>query len=399
MATHGFPKKIFIIAGEASGDKLAAELVAELKELFQEVSEPEILAAGGSHLAKVGAKIIVNLPKHAVVGLIEPLKKIGFFKKTLNQLVEATIDFKPDLIILVDYSGFNLRFSKKFLRTFNRYKSSENENKPKLIYFISPQVWASRPGRAKKIEKDFDLLLSIFPFEKDWYEKHAPNLDVEFIGHPLVDRFRKFRPEQKKLSPSLLSPKIILLPGSRVVEIKNHWPAILETVHKLNDSGIVYEITLALPNLELLSLVKELTPGFEDLEMHTVVGSLPECLNDADIAIASSGTVTMECAWFRIPTIVVYKTSWITYQIANKIITVPYIAMPNILANREIFPEFIQSDLTSKNLLNAVQAFVFSYSKRKNVVDELNVICESLGEPGPCTRAAQSIYKLMNSEK
>lgn len=398
MVTEPVSNKIFVIAGEASGDELAAELITELKRLFPKGSEPEILAAGGDQLAAAGAQILLNLPKHAVVGLIEPLKKLGFFRKTLNQLVEATINFNPDIIILVDYSGFNLRFSKKFLKSFDQNSAKNSSSiRPKLVYFISPQVWASRPKRANIIARDFDLLLSIFPFEKDWYKKNAPSLNVEFIGHPLVDRYKSFHPEQRKTSPSLLSPKIVLLPGSRVGEIKNHWPVIRETIEKINKSGLVFEITLALPNKSLVSIIKEITPDFDDLKINTVVGNLPQCLSEADLAIASSGTVTMECAWFRIPTIVIYKTSWITYQIAKRIITVPYIAMPNILANKEIFPEFVQSDLTSENLLNAVQEFVSSHAKRKNVLDQLNLICESLGEPGPCKRAVNHIISLLRN--
>lgn len=396
------PSRIFIIAGEASGDKLAAELLTQLTSRLahENKNTPQCMGAGGKELEKLGVHILCDLPAHAVVGIIEPLKKIGFFKRVMSDLVNAAAEFQPDMVILVDYSGFNLRFAQKFLQHIQAPPYGDRP-RPEMVYFISPQVWASRPKRAAILASHFDRLLSIFPFEKKWYSEHAPELRVEFIGHPIVDRYADWdwekRPErlEGKVSPD--APHVVLLPGSRQGEVAHHWPTLFKSAQQLRQHGIVKSFSVIAANDRLKNQILSISPDCREYGIELVDSGLPENLMKADLAIASSGTVTMECAWFRVPTIVVYKTSWITFQIAKRIITVPHIAMPNILAGKMIFPELIQESLTCDNLVNEARKMLTEPPTRQKIFEELDNICMSLGEPGPCRRAAAILAASLDS--
>ena len=200
-----------LIAGEASGDLLAAELVSALRDTFHappsiRASSPVFFGAGGPRMAAAGVELAFDLTQHSVIGISDVLKNYFKFRRLFNQLLKLAIERKPDAIIGVDYGGFNLRFGHA-IKQYVRNNPFANWN-PKIIQFVSPQVWASRPGRANLLAADYDLLLSIFPFEKDWYAKRVPKLRVEFVGHPMVERFnsegrvprapmsRKFRDSQ-----------------------------------------------------------------------------------------------------------------------------------------------------------------------------------------------------------
>lgn len=399
--------RCFIIAGETSGDSLAAELIQATRSASPSPSPSPSSSkpiswrgAGGEKMADAGVEIVVDLPSHAVVGLLEPLKKIGFFRRALNDLVADAAAWKPDMVILVDSSGFNLRFAGRFLKAIQAAPYGAAK-RPRMVYFISPQVWASRPKRATLIESHFDCLLSIFPFEKAWYADRAPGLDVRFVGHPLVDRYPDFSPpsvDAWRIRPSS-DARVALLPGSRQGEINKHWPVFLETIRLLRGKGLASEFVAVAPNASAASLIRSLTPG-SDLEYLDIrTGSLEESLPSADLALASSGTVTMECAWFRVPTVVVYKTSWLTYQIARRVITVDWLAMPNLLAGEEIFPELIQNDLNAHNLLAASEKLLTSVERRRSIFEALEKITSSLGDRGPGQRAAGVLMDLLNPKQ
>jgi lipid-A-disaccharide synthase len=197
-------KSFMLIAGEASGDLLAAELVSALhaqSSILNPPSSPVFFGAGGSRMASAGVELAFDMTQHAVIGISDVLKNYFKFRRLFNQLLALAIERKPDAVIGVDYGGFNLRFGHA-VREYIRENPFANWN-PKIVQFVSPQVWASRPGRANLLAADYDLLLSIFPFEKDWYAKRVPKLRVEFVGHPMVERFNSeggggHPPEKKK---------------------------------------------------------------------------------------------------------------------------------------------------------------------------------------------------------
>jgi lipid-A-disaccharide synthase len=255
-------------------------------------------------------------------------------------------------------------------------------------------VWASREGRAYQMARDFDLLLSIFPFEKAWYSQRVPGFPVEFVGHPMMDRFAAAPASGAGLPPTALppAPRLLLLPGSRPGELSRHLPAMIGALALIRASFPGLTATMVLPNESLLAQAKAsgLPP---DLEIR--LGGLSGALSEADLAMASTGTVTMECAFFGVPTVALYKTSWTTYQIARHIVKVKYLAMPNILANAPVFPEFVQGVATAKNLAGAALELLRDPHRRAETKAGLAAIVASLGGAGAAQRAAKAILKVV----
>jgi len=406
-----------LMAGEASGDLLAAELVSALREKIP--SSPRFLGAGGPKMAAVGVELAFDLTRHSVIGVSDVLKNYFKFRRLFNQLLQLAIDQKPDAIIGVDYGGFNLRFGHAIKQYVRKHPDGWN---PKIIQFVSPQVWASRPGRADRLAADYDLLLSIFPFEKDWYVRRVPQLRVEFVGHPMIDRFilegqvpRAPMPE-KPGSPGDRPTEILLLPGSRKSELQRHLPPMLRALDLIQDQFPEVRAKMVLPNLELKKelvismnrISKELSRRGRKLGLNSMpsapenssrniefqIGNLPQALRQAEIAIASTGTVTMECAFFGVPTVTLYKTSWLTYEIARRIVTVKSLTMPNLLAKEEIFPEFVQDAATPENIAGAALALLQNEPRRQKIKSQLAKIIATLGEPGAAKRAAGAIAQL-----
>jgi lipid-A-disaccharide synthase len=373
-----------LIAGEASGDLLATELVSALRGKLPDAT---FFGAGGAKMSAAGVELAFDLTQHSVIGISDVLKNYFKFRRLFNQLLDLAIERKPDVIIGVDYGGFNLRFGhavKEYVRNNPFLKWN-----PKIVQFVSPQVWASRPGRANLLAADYDLLLSIFPFEKDWYAQRVPNLRVEFVGHPMVERFKNYCLEQN-VKGSI--PTILLLPGSRVSELSKHVPVMREAAQKIKDKlGDVW-FQIVLPNHKLLPLAEAAFKSFPNTRI--AVGGLAQFLSSSEIAIASTGTVTMECAFFGVPTVTLYKTSWLTYQIARRIITVKSLTMPNLLAGETVYPEFVQHDATPENISRAALELLQDESRRTKIKAQLTKIISSLGEAGAAGRAATAILSL-----
>jgi lipid-A-disaccharide synthase len=390
------PKTFMLIAGEASGDLLAAELVSALR---QQSPDAKFIGAGGAKMSAAGVELAFDMTKHAVVGFTDVLKNYLKFQRLFNQLRALAIERKPDAIIGVDYGGFNLRFGRA-IKELTRYDF--NDWNPKIIQFVSPQVWASRPGRADSLARNYDLLLSIFPFEKNWYAKRVPNLRVEFVGHPMIDRIQK---PESRIQNKNNAPNILLLPGSRKSELQKHSWVILSALKLIQEKLPNVKAKMVLPNEELaktasmeLELIKELESAFgpskvfQNLEIQ--VGNLPEALMQADVAIASTGTVTMECAFFGVPTVTLYKTSWLTYEIGKRLVTVNSLTMPNLMSGEEVYPEFIQNAATPENISRAALELLQDESRRTKIKSQLKQIISSLGEAGAANRAATAILSL-----
>jgi lipid-A-disaccharide synthase len=395
------PKTFMLIAGEASGDLLAAELVSALRGQFYILDrdlQPRFFGAGGSKMAEAEVEVAVEMTQHSVIGISDVLKNYFKFRRLFNQLLALAIERKPDVVIGVDYGGFNLRFGHA-VREYVRGNPFSKWN-PKIVQFVSPQVWASRPGRADLLAADYDLLLSIFPFEKDWYAKRAPKLRVEFVGHPMIGRFtnddlRFTREPAEGASIVNRQSQILLLPGSRKGELRRHLPVLLGALRLIRTKLPQVRAKVVLPDEQLKELAggpPALPPGVE-----IQIGNLPQALTEADVAIASTGTVTMECAFFGVPTVTLYKTSWFNYEIAKRIATVKWATMPNILANEEVFPEFIQNAATPENLSRAALELLQDESRRTKIKSQLAAIVSSLGEPGAAGRAAAAVLSLFQT--
>jgi lipid-A-disaccharide synthase len=389
------PKTFMLIAGEASGDLLAAELVAALREqssIFHPPSAPVFFGAGGAKMSAAGVDLAFDLTQHAVVGISDVLKNLLKFRRLFNQLLALAIERKPDVIIGVDYGGFNLRFGtavKKYVRE-NPFSKWD----PKIVQFVSPQVWASRPGRADRLARDYDLLLSIFPFEQAWYARRVPKLRVEFVGHPMIGRFTN---DDLRFTSGLAGDasivnrqsQILLLPGSRKSELQRHLPVMLGALKLIQEKLPGAQAKMVLPNPALVQLARSL-----GAEVEIQIGELPWALAEADVAIASTGTVTMERAFFGVPTVTLYKTSALTYEIGRRLITVTSLTMPNLLAGETVYPEFIQKAATPENLAGAALELLQDEARRRKIKAQLAKIVSSLGEPGAPKRAAAAILGL-----
>ena len=387
-------KLFMLIAGEASGDLLAAELVKALKqspEIHAMPFPPKFFGAGGPRMADAGVDLAVNLTQYTVIGLSDSLKKYWQFKRIFDQLFQLALEREPDVIICVDFSGFNRRFAGAITKQIRSRRGTFFNWNPKIVQYVSPQVWASRPSRAHQLERNVDLLLSIFPFEKEWYARHAPGLRVEFVGHPIVDRYGSRRDELRARRASG-TPVLLLLPGSRDSELKRHLPVMLAVAKRIQTQGSVF-LRMVLSTDRLAELAKPKTTSLPRLQVE--VGNLAESLAAATVAIASTGTVTVECAYFGVPTVAIYKAAWSDYLIARQIVRVKHLAMPNLLAGEEIFPEFIQHKATPDNIAHAALELLNHPERRDSVKAKLAQIIKSLGEPGASRRAAKAVLSLL----
>ena len=389
-------KTVLMIAGEASGDTLGAELIEAMQ------AEPggdliDFIGAGGPKMAAAGQHAEFDLTQHAVVGIWEVLKNYGKFRQLFRQLLDLATRREPDAIVLIDYPGFNLRFAGAIRNYQTSGGGAFRDWQPKIICYVSPQLWAWREGRVHAIARDIDLMLSIFPFEKEWYAERVPEFPVQFVGHPLVDRFPLAKPDGKSvpLDPDLFTeePTVLLLPGSRRREIDKHLPVMLEAAVIFCEK-IKTHLRMVLPSDEMLELARRHIPT--DIKIDLQVGGLAKALGQASLAIASSGTITMECAWFRVPTVVLYKTSPLTHALGRRLVKVPYLAMPNLLAGEELFPEFIQSAANADNLAEASLLLLRDKSQRTRILDSLDLVAAQLGESGAATRAARAVLGTLN---
>jgi lipid-A-disaccharide synthase len=394
-----------IIAGEASGDALAAELVEGLRQEFDNAKpvlttdfqplrttlEPRFFGAGGPCMATAGVELAFDMTKYSVVGLFDVIKNYFTFRRLFHQLYRLALDRQPDVIICVDFGGFNRRFAHA-IRQFVRQRTGWfHAWKPLIVQYVSPQVWASRESRAFQIAEDYDLVLSIFPFEKDWYAKRVPRFPVVFFGHPILDRYGKANGPARA---STSAQTLLFLPGSRPGELSRHIPVMLDAWAIIRRVIPGLNARMVLPSDDLVQQAKEL--GIPD-SIKIQCGGLAEALGQADVSIASTGTVTMECARFGVPTVALYKTFWGNFVIAKNIVRVQYLAMPNLLAGEEIFPEFIQHAAAGDTIAQATLELLRNDSRRAKVKARLSEIIASLGEPGANLRAAKAVMHLLNS--
>jgi len=403
------PKSFMVIAGEASGDLLAAELVQALRRELAEAEaqpttdlqplntglEPRFFGAGGPRMAAAGVNLAFDLTAHSVIGLSDVVKHYLTFRRLFHALFRLARERQPDVIICVDFSGFNGRFAHAIKQYVRPRRDWFHDWRPRVIQFVSPQVWASRESRAYQMERNYDLLLSIFPFEKDWYAKRVPRLRVEFVGHPMVDRHGERREARGEGRGDGGTPMVLLLPGSRPGELRRHLPVVSEAAKRVaSRREVVFRMVLARE-----SLAEFARPFVQEIpRCELQVGRLDEVLRVADVALTKSGTITLECAYFGVPAVVFYKTSLVNYLVGKQLVQVKYLAMPNLLANEMVYPEFIQDAATAENLARATLDLLENSARHAEVRAKLAKIVADLGEPGASQRAAKAVVNLLNEK-
>ena len=381
--------QIMVLAGEPSGDELAAQLVSAMSPLLSGRIRPSFFGLGGPKLEGVGVELLEDMTQHTVFGLSEVLKQYRHYKRIFDNALQEAFRRQPDLIVLVDFGGFNLRFAKAIRKGLQSSTGVFRNWRPRIVYFVPPQVWASRSYRAATIAQTIDLVVSILPFEKEWYQARFPALPIQYVGDPMAGRFHKDQTTDRSAETAAHAPlRIAILPGSRKQEIERHLPLMLEAV-QLIARHRTCQATVVTPRSDDTRAYRE--QAIEAVSWST--GSVETVLRQSDLAIACSGTVTRECAYLRIPTVVIYKLSWLTYQIAKRIVQVRFIAMPNILADKMIFPELIQDAATATAI--AQEAIQLSLGDdREQLMLDMERVVLSLGPPGATTRAAEAILKL-----
>ena len=371
------------IAGDASGDILGAELITALRQRLGEGAT--FFGAGGPAMEGAGLELLDDFTRNGVFGFDAVLKLLEF-RRRFQRLLAVAKERRPEVLVCVDFAGFNRRFAHAVKEHVRRERGAWQ---PKVIQYVSPQVWASRPGRADKMAKDVDLLLTIFPFEKAWYAQRLPQMRVEFVGHPIVERYGE-RPSAPRPF-NAAAPTILLLPGSRPGELRQHLPVLRETLERIRAVIPATRAEMVLPD-RLQALAREIGLP-EGVRMQS---ALAEALREADLALAKSGTITLECAYFGVPSVVLYRASAITHAIARCIMSVRWIAMPNILAGEEVFPEFLQHEANAANLSRAALELMQDAGRRTTVQEKLRGIAASLGEKGASGRAAEMIIRLVD---
>ncbi len=372
-----------LVAGDPSGDQLAAELARELRDQAGPFS-PRLIGAGGPAMAAAGVELRHDLTRHSVIGL-EILRRYAELRRAFYDLLAFAGRERPDIVIGVDYGGFNLRFAAAVRKRLACEQGPFLNWRPKLVQYVSPQVWASRPGRAQTLARTHDLLLSILPFEPAWYAQHAPGLRVEFVGHPLVGR------HPSRVASTEAPATLLLLPGSRVSELQRHLPVMIPAAQQIA-AATGARVRMVLPTESLRTMAAPFLAPLPALEIQ--IGGLADALRNATVALASTGTVTLECAWFGVPTVALYRTSRLTYELGRRIVTVKFLALPNLLAGEMVLPEFVQDAATPEALAAAAVELFRSPQRRAETQSKLARIAQSLGTPGAGRRAAATILSL-----
>jgi len=368
---------IYFVAGEASADNHAAALMCSLRELDADL---HFIGRGGPQMRKIAGGQFKNwIDDAAVLGLWEVIRKYGYFREQFHETLNEIHESKPDAIVLIDYPGFNLRLARALRKQSPRQK---------IIYYISPQVWAWNRGRIKKMARLLDLMLCIFPFEADLYNKSG--LRAVFVGHPMIERLRA-----RKIGTERDRNLIGLFPGSRMREVRKIFPVMLESVPELQKQNRNMRFEIAAASEELAREIREMLDqrGQDQQGIQIKVGETAALMQRAFAGIVASGSATLEAAYFRLPFVLIYKVTWPTYLAARLVVSVKYLGMPNVLADREVVPEFIQHRARPDAIVKAVRQLTEKANARDRMISEFDRIVGKLGEDGASDQAARAIIE------
>jgi lipid-A-disaccharide synthase len=375
------PVSLMIVAGEASGDKHGAKLVAALRALRPGMRF-EFFGAGGDEMRQAGVETLVDAREMAIMGALEVARALPKFLRVFRRLGEAANERRPRLVVLIDWPEFNLRLARRLKRDGHR-----------VVYYISPQIWAWRSYRIHAVKRHVERMLVILPFEKDYYERNG--VDVDYVGHPLLDSVRVTMTREEfcarhGLAPS--NPVIALLPGSRHSEMKHILPPMVEAAKLLNQSHPHFQFILPLARtFEPNAIASQINPTGLRLIEHDTYNAIAA----AELAVVASGTATLETAVIGSPLVVVYRASLLNWLIFRPLINTPFVGMPNLIAGREIAPELLQDDLNGERLAKLIVEFLSDQARLRRSRDDLAEVREKLGEANASERAANRILDLL----
>ncbi|MGB0992600.1 MAG: lipid-A-disaccharide synthase [Akkermansiaceae bacterium] len=374
-------QSIYIIAGEVSGDTHGACLMEALQESLSGVS---FLGAGGPEMKRIGGEQMTDwVEDAAVMGIVEVLKHYKWFKQRFSEMLEDAVQSKPDALVLIDYPGFNLRFAKAL---------RERLPETKIIYYISPQVWAWNKGRIPKMAETLDLMLCIFPFEQEIFQ--SAGLKTIFTGHPLVDEL-----EEKREDVSREQNLIGLFPGSREREVARLFPLMVEAARRMHSHNPEWKFEAAAASEKLAAKMEEIIQAGKliDPSMITLkTGNSHSLMQRATCGVVASGTATLEAASFGMPYCLVYKVAWPTYGLGKMLVKVDFIGLVNILAGEQVVEELIQGEADPCHVENILTRLMTDDTEREQLQAKLLETASKLGEPGAHIRAAREIANLLN---
>jgi lipid-A-disaccharide synthase len=375
-------KKIMLVAGEVSGDLHGAHLVEAIHRIDPEV---QFFGVGGEGLERKGMKLLYHAHSLSVVGITEALLKLRPILKAFQGLKESLDHEKPDLLILIDFPDFNLRLA----------KIAHRRGIP-ILYYISPQVWAWRRKRIKLIARLVKKMVVLFPFEVPLYE--AAGVDVEWVGHPLLDIVKPTLPQEVAFQQFGLDPKrrtIGLLPGSRKHEVEKLLPPLLASAHLLQKEipRLQFIIPLA-PGISRATLSP--WTGNISIPLKVVEGWTYDVMNLSELLITASGTATLEGAILGKPMVIVYKVSLLSYWIGKRLVRVDHIGLVNLVAGREIVPELIQKDVNPQRIAEEALRILKDPILRQRITESMAAVRQNLGGPGAAQRAARIVTSLLH---
>lgn len=386
----GRPLTVMISAGESSGDRLGAELARAIR---RRRPEARILGMGGAEMAEAGVRIVQDLESVSVVGIVEVLAHLGEIRAAMARLVAAARDQRPDVVVPIDFPDFNLRLASRIRPT----------GIP-VCYFVSPQVWAWRRGRVRGIREVVRRMLVLFPFESEFYE--GAGVPVTFVGHPVVDRVPEgvYRPdllERAGLDPD--RPVVALAPGSRRGEIGRLLPPMLDAALTLRRDRPELRFLVSRARGLRDEVARSIDAAVEARGLRDVVrvhaGDYPAVVSACAAGIVASGTATLEAAMTGLPMVVAYRLAAPTYWIARRFVRLPHVAMPNLVAGREVVPERIQGACRGDVLAADVAAYLDDEARVGRVRDDLAEVRRRLGAPGACERAADAVLEVAEASR
>ncbi len=375
-------RRVLIVAGEASGDLHGAGLIKEMRKIHPDI---EFCGIGGNCMRDEGVRLLAHASDMAIIGFKEIVPKLGFLRNISRRIKDLLRTWKPDLVVLIDYPDFNL----------NVVARAAKKSGVPVFYYISPQVWAWRKGRIRQIKKRVDRMAVILPFEVDVYAEKG--FHVDFVGHPLLDLIKtRLSPSEarRELGLDESKPTIGLLPGSRAAEIQKLLGDMLDAARIILEEMPDAQFVLPLASTLDERSVKERIAA-ADLPITVVSGKTYDTIACMDLAIATSGTVTLETGLMGVPTVIIYKVSRIEYWSLRFIVAVRHIGLCNLIAGKTIMPELIQEDACGPVIAKEALAILQNEEKKRSIKAELSRIRESLGSPGAAARAAAIAWNLI----
>jgi lipid-A-disaccharide synthase len=361
--------KYYIIAGEASGDLHGSNLIKELQQLD---GNADIRCWGGDKMQVTGATLVKHYKELAFMGFIEVIKNLPAILKNFKFCKNDITAYQPDVIIFIDYPGFNLRMAQW-----------AKEHHYPTVFYISPQVWAWKESRVKNIKRYIDKMIVILPFEKEFYKKW--NYEVEYVGHPLVEVIENFKKDHPEIQ--VAQNTIALLPGSRRQEIQTKLPVMLDASENFPDHVFVIARAPSIENEFYEAFIKD------HKNVKLVTNETYSLLMKSVAALVTSGTATLETALFGVPEIVCYKAGNISYQIAKRLVKLKFICLVNLIMNKEVVKELIQHDLTPEKITSELKKILFDSQKRDELKQDYWQLKQLLSEGGNASKnAAKSIY-------